>query len=1621
MFKKKTLIFILIFSFLFINAEFPVKAENILKITHFYIDDNNNAILTFNDAVMPEKLKDSITLTDYDGFSHNDFSVTESNEENSLKINFDTDYKYFLKVDNDLVSKTDTQIDRKYIFNLTFDGIKDSFVNNGYETDNWCTHTVNSKKYTNAKILDNMLFLSPDYTGNDYNYIEYNGQKTIYNNGGCIVRASDYEKYMFGDSTLEFDYANYSHIKSCEAYDCMRVFFRTDKYKEETVNYSYDWHQRSEQGAYILEIYGSGTKLSLRKWNGEAIQFENLTANNTASGKITDLKTKISVSYNCREIYHYKITAANVQNGVKIDIKRAKNIDGVLGEYENVVSYTDTDNPLMTGTFWFSSRGSYNDISRLNNWCWYSSHLLGNIIFRSTNARYTIADISQIYVSPDAEDNGIGTFQNPFGNIETAKNKASEYVSALLKLGEKQQINIIFRGGSYYFDKTINLTQTDSGFDNDNRIVYKAYENEVPEFKGSIPLNNAGFNNIEDETVKSRLRAEVKENILCFNLKENGIESIPNNPINIQNYVSLYCNGREEMISQWPDGDYNYSLFSLVDGGTGFEYLYTNRPSHWTAAQDIVILGNMGVNYTGTSRGVESIDTDKNIIYLKNGNVTNTYCKRWKAVNLLEEISIPGEWYINRENMLLYYYPSEAFESSELELAVASYPMFTVNDCKNITFSGIHFGKTCSDVFYNLADREKSIENFTVENCEFSGVGGNAVHFESHIFNALYDNEYYSNRIGRVKNIAIRDNIFYNNRQTPIVVYSGDTVACIDDGLTVSGNYSTSVSAMGIDANAGLIGGSAVNADISNNLVHNVPWSAVTMSGQSNKITNNEFVNTVRETIDAGTIYMGRTVMKRNTEIAYNLFYNTNPVSKELKKYTHNRAVYFDDGYCGGIVHHNIGVNGDKFVSQSGSGGKIYSNTIVDYKNGIVLDPRGLSGFYTKLFEDEHTGAAQTEFDKFDGMFPQIREEYNTLKDYNYKITVNNEVRNNYLINSNELKLSGDMAKNNAVKENEYTSSYTLLKNANGNDYRLQKSDITNKHNLIDDTFDLNGIGIQWGKEIEKSDITSKRDFKLLGMSKDDDDYVFAWEKAFDADYYKIVIAADKEMSDIVYEENVTYNFAKIYDVDSLGKTLYWTVYAINETKNLSGEWKATGEAKAIKVSDSEHGSDCFEIKYADKEEFDIRIAFSDAIDETSISDFIEIYDENGISYPVEIVCDKNTAMISIEKIPFSKNRYYLKIKSGAQSINNNRLKTDKYFSFAKDGTLDTFDDENGYESNDYMMYSYMGDRERKAFIYNNSLFVSSSRAENCIYENVPYAEFSSLIYRKDFADNQLDDSELAFDYCDYSVLNGNGSYSVFRMFFGVSDFEVTNVKQEYNGIFASSNSGSYFLEISNYGNDIALRKWDGKNSNVSDLKGTLGSVLAYEREIENYNAGDKLRFKIVTESKDFGTLINVYCARYNGNTAGKYKRIISVFDEERNNCPGSFFMTGYGSAGCQFYYMNSRSIDNIIFEKNEKMTEVMPYVIENSQINRCVDGYEITSTVNSIEKEASDSVIFNAVYLNGKLESAVGQRQRINMGMNECKIKIIFNADEAENYEHKTFLWNPQTLKPMCKAFEYK
>ena len=48
-----------------------------------------------------------------------------------------------------------------------------------------------------------------------------------------------------------------------------------------------------------------------------------------------------------------------------------------------------------------------------------------------------------------------------------------------------------------------------------------------------------------------------------------------------------------------------------------------------------------------------------------------------KIINLLEEIDYPGEWFLDHETQILYYYPPEDFENADIRLA-ARFPFFAL-------------------------------------------------------------------------------------------------------------------------------------------------------------------------------------------------------------------------------------------------------------------------------------------------------------------------------------------------------------------------------------------------------------------------------------------------------------------------------------------------------------------------------------------------------------------------------------------------------------------------------------------------------------------------------------------------------------------------------------------------------------------------------------------------------------------------------------------------------------------------------------------------------------------------------------------------------------------------------
>ncbi len=71
--------------------------------------------------------------------------------------------------------------------------------------------------------------------------------------------------------------------------------------------------------------------------------------------------------------------------------------------------------------------------------------------------------------------------------------------------------------------------------------------------------------------------------------------------------------------------------------------------------------------------------------------------RRFFALNALEELDAPGEWYLDRKRKQLYYYPGDEPQSASIVLATLNQPLLKITDAKHVTFEGLAFEYGHSD------------------------------------------------------------------------------------------------------------------------------------------------------------------------------------------------------------------------------------------------------------------------------------------------------------------------------------------------------------------------------------------------------------------------------------------------------------------------------------------------------------------------------------------------------------------------------------------------------------------------------------------------------------------------------------------------------------------------------------------------------------------------------------------------------------------------------------------------------------------------------------------------------------------------------------------------------------
>ncbi|WJH32197.1 right-handed parallel beta-helix repeat-containing protein [Paenibacillus sp. CC-CFT747] len=338
--------------------------------------------------------------------------------------------------------------------------------------------------------------------------------------------------------------------------------------------------------------------------------------------------------------------------------------------------------------------------------------LLVNLIIPPASQAESGLPESAFYVAGDGSDSNPGTIGAPFRTPERARDaiRQLKHDSGLPDGG----VTVFLRGGTYERTAAFQLDAQDSGTA-DKPITYKAFPGETVRLTGGQSLEKSWFTPVTDAAVLNRIiSTDARTKVLQVDLRGHGITDYgvmsrhgyyKANDISQVPPMELYVDGENMTLARWPNngtvqmGDIldpgpTRKDADLQDRGGTFSYTY-DRPQYWTQADDIWLDGIFGYSWEWSYNKIASIDTLNKQITLRYGEMSGLF-KNWYpdfhfAQNLLEEIDMPGEYFIDRTQGILYFLPTAAFKADHPSLTVSMLktPMINALGVSYVTFEDL--------------------------------------------------------------------------------------------------------------------------------------------------------------------------------------------------------------------------------------------------------------------------------------------------------------------------------------------------------------------------------------------------------------------------------------------------------------------------------------------------------------------------------------------------------------------------------------------------------------------------------------------------------------------------------------------------------------------------------------------------------------------------------------------------------------------------------------------------------------------------------------------------------------------------------------------------------------------
>ena len=353
-----------------------------------------------------------------------------------------------------------------------------------------------------------------------------------------------------------------------------------------------------------------------------------------------------------------------------------------------------------------------------------SAAIVAAVGFTSCTGGASLPSDGTFYVSPTGKDQGAGTEARPWKTLSYALKTATEV------RGESQTpLKIVLKGGEYFMSETIRL----EGQDN---VSIVAAEGEIPVLAGDRYIR--GWKLLKDGKVLARLPEASRGRVWQASLDKSGVGEV-GMIIGDTNRVDLYFNGKRQQLSRWPN-EGNATAGNVI-GTTPtrhshwhgfnegvFEYLEDNI-DRWADEPDAYAHGYWFWDWRENYKKIVKVDPETRTIHLPEGDDDYYGYKdhlRYFGVNLLCEMDVEGEYYVNPSDRLVYYLAPEDFDPKGTQVTYAAFGpkyMLAVKDCGNILIDGITFRGGRNGAVSATGDR-----NLTIRDCRFAQFGDDVMY-----------------------------------------------------------------------------------------------------------------------------------------------------------------------------------------------------------------------------------------------------------------------------------------------------------------------------------------------------------------------------------------------------------------------------------------------------------------------------------------------------------------------------------------------------------------------------------------------------------------------------------------------------------------------------------------------------------------------------------------------------------------------------------------------------------------------------------------------------------------------------------------------------------------------------